>query len=165
MEKVTLDLIEDLPRREIRSRRHRLFPHGYMDESNLQQEIRDDFQGFLKKLCNDGYLLKELITYNGKEFVNLEMQKFCNNMAIRHKKFSIKSHCILYNHFLQIILHCSILDLQRHLDIQSSNKLSFLKCIFRVLFCPGSQAKVQQLIHVLLLSIYLKIVFFQYLAN
>ncbi|KAF9756190.1 Transposon Tf2-9 polyprotein, partial [Nosema granulosis] len=60
-------------------------------------KVLDDKRGssiveFVKQLCGNGMHPVEIITDNGKEFINDEMRKLCAELKISHRKVSIESH-------------------------------------------------------------------------
>lgn len=46
----------------------------------------------LKLWFENGYISEEIISDNGKEFVNSDFREFINTMGIKHRKISVESH-------------------------------------------------------------------------
>lgn len=47
---------------------------------------------FIKELCSKGKKPEEIITDNGKEFVNVKIRDLCSELDIEHRKVSIEAH-------------------------------------------------------------------------
>lgn len=47
---------------------------------------------FIESLCRNGNRPEEIITDNGKEFINEGFKELCHKLGIRHRKVSIESH-------------------------------------------------------------------------
>lgn len=58
----------------------------------LEGKQASEIVKFLKELCLQGKKPEELVTDNGKEFCNNQMDELCRQMKINHRKISIESH-------------------------------------------------------------------------
>ena len=60
--------------------------------NSYERKKRSNVTWFIENLCRNGNRPGELITDNGREFINDEFRELCRRLDIKHRKVSIESH-------------------------------------------------------------------------
>ena len=58
----------------------------------LERKTGSNVVGFIRKLCKEGKKPEDIITDNGKEFINEDFRRFCRSLEIKHRQVSVEAH-------------------------------------------------------------------------